>query len=197
VKTPDVQREATVPAERPLRADARRNRARVLAAAEEVFAARGPGASTEDVARAAGVGIATVFRHFRTKEDLLEAVYLARLERLAEEVHEAAAGPDPGAAFGRVVSRIVDQSPSKNAVVDALVAAGVDMDVIKAGTGGRVGDALGVLLRRAQDAGAVRRDVDVATLLALLVGAAHGVEHAGDDPQRRARVITVLLDGLR
>jgi AcrR family transcriptional regulator len=182
--------------ERPLRADARRNRARVLAAAEQVFAARGPGTSTEDVAVAAGVGIATVFRHFRTKEDLLEAVYVARLDRLADEVGEAAGSPDPGAAFRWVVTRIVDQSPSKNAVVDALVAAGVDMDVIKAGTGGRVGEALGVLLRRAQDAGAVRPDVDVATLLALLVGAAHGVEHAGADPQRRARVIAVLLDGL-
>jgi AcrR family transcriptional regulator len=184
-------------AERPLRADARRNRARVLAAAEEVFAERGPAAPTEDVARAAGVGIATVFRHFRTKEDLLEAVYLARLERLAEEVRAAAEGEDPGAEFGRVVARIVDQSPSKNAVVDALVAAGVDMEVVKVGTGRRVVDALGLLLRRAQDAGAVRSDVDVATLLALLVGAAHGVEHAGDDPQRRARVVTVLLDGLR
>ena len=186
-----------MPADRPLRADARRNRERVLAAAEDVFAARGPGASTEDVARAAGVGIATVFRHFRTKEDLLEAVYLARLERLADEVRAAAEGADPGAAFGEVVARIVDQSPSKNAVVDALVAAGADMDALKVATGGRVTDALGLLLRRAQDAGAVRADVDVATLLALLVGAAHGVEHAGDDPQRRARVIAVLLDGLR
>jgi AcrR family transcriptional regulator len=193
VKTPDVH----VPADRPLRADARRNRERVLAAAEDVFAARGPGASTEDVARAAGVGIATVFRHFGTKEDLLEAVYLARLERLADEVRAAAEGSDPGAAFGAVVARIVDQSPSKNAVVDALVAAGADMDALKVATGGRVTDALGLLLRRAQEAGAVRADVDVATLIALLVGAAHGVEHAGDDPQRRARVIAVLLDGLR
>jgi AcrR family transcriptional regulator len=179
-----------------MRQDARENRERILAAADQVFGTRGETGSTEEVARMAGVGIATVFRHFRTKEDLLEAVYVARLDRLADEVREAAGSPDPGAAFRRVVTRIVDQSPSKNAVVDALVAAGVDMDAIKAGTGGRVGEALGTLLRRAQQAGAVRPDVDVATLLALLVGAAHGVEHAGDDPQRRARVITVLLDGL-
>lgn len=188
---------SVAPADRPLRADARRNRARVLAAADEVFAAHGPEASTEEVARVAGVGIATVFRHFHTKEELLEAVYLDRLDRLADEVRAAADGPDPGAALRAVITRLVEQSPSKNAVVDALVAAGVNLDVVKVRTGGRVTDALGLLLRQAQDAGAVRKDVDVATLLALLIGAAHGVEHAGDDPQRRARVLAVLLDGLR
>jgi AcrR family transcriptional regulator len=184
-------------AERPLRADARRNRAKVLDAAEVVFAARGTGASTEDVAQAAGVGVGTVFRHFPTKEALLEAVYFARLERLSEQVRAAAEGPDPGTAFRSVISRIVDASPHKNAIADALAAAGVGPERLKAATGGRVAEALALLLQRAQDAGAVRRDVDVPTLLALLIGAAQGVETVGDDPDRRARIVTVLLDGLR
>lgn len=186
----------SAPGERPLRADARRNRAKVLAAAEDVFAARGTGVSTEEIARAAGVGIATVFRHFHTKEELLEAVYVARLDGLAAEIRDGAEGAEPGPAFRTVIARVVDQSPSKNSIVDALTAAGADLDAVRAGAGARVQEALTLLLRRAQDAGAVRPDVDVPTLVALMIGAAHGVEHAGDDPDRRARVVTVLLDGL-
>src|SRR4051812_5490623 len=87
------------PGGRPPRADALRNRARVLTAAEAVFAARGTSASTEEVAREAGVGIGTVFRHFPTKEALLEAVYVARLRRLAEEADALVSADDAGEAF--------------------------------------------------------------------------------------------------
>jgi AcrR family transcriptional regulator len=180
-----------------MRADAARNRAKVLEAADQVFAAKGPGVSTEEIAQAAGVGIGTVFRHFPTKEALLEAVFVARLEDLAGSLRAAADAPDPGRAFEEQVRRIVDQSPSKNALTDALAAAGADLQGVRATTGGQVSQALGLLLRRAQEARAVRADVDVPTLIALLVGAAHGVEHAGDDPRRRARVTAVLLAGLR
>jgi len=83
-----------------LRADARDNRARILAAADEVFGASGETASTEDVARLADVGIATVFRHFPTKRDLLHAVFSARLEALRDRARELASAPDPGAAPG-------------------------------------------------------------------------------------------------
>ncbi|WP_240746970.1 TetR/AcrR family transcriptional regulator [Cryptosporangium phraense] len=179
-----------------MRADARRNRERVLSAAEDLFGARGTSVSTEEIAQAAGVGVGTVFRHFPTKEELLEAVFKARLDRLADEVRHSAETGDPATAFRGEITRIVDQSPSKNAITDALAAAGVRMDAVKAGVGGRVTEALGLLLRRAQEAGAVRPDVDVPTLIALLVGAAQAVEAAGDDPVRRARVVTVLLDGL-
>ncbi|MCP9976669.1 TetR/AcrR family transcriptional regulator [Actinomadura madurae] len=83
------------PSGRPLRADAQRNRAKVLAAAEEVFAVQGTSASTEEVARKAGVGIGTVFRHFPTKESLLEAVLVALLERLAAEAEDLCAARRP------------------------------------------------------------------------------------------------------
>jgi AcrR family transcriptional regulator len=81
-------------AAKPLRADARRNQARVLETAEAVFAAKGTAASTEEIARQAGVGIGTVFRHFPTKEALLEAVFVGRLRRLADEVDALAAAKD-------------------------------------------------------------------------------------------------------
>ncbi|GAA0251922.1 helix-turn-helix domain-containing protein [Cryptosporangium japonicum] len=183
-------------ADRPLRADARRNRAKVLEAAETVFATRGTGASTEEIAQAAGVGIGTVFRHFPTKEALLEAVFLSRLDRLAAQLRAAADQPDPGRAFREQIALAVDASPAKNAIADALAAAGVELDAVKAGVGTGVRDALDLLLRRAQSAGAVRADLDVPTVMALLIGASYGVEAAGDDRGRRALVINVLLDGM-
>jgi AcrR family transcriptional regulator len=101
--------------EKALRADARRNRGRVLAAAEEVFAAEGVGAPTEAVARRAGVGIGTVFRHFPTKEALLEAVLVERLRGLAEHARAAAADPDAGGALFGFLEHVVTQSAAKNA----------------------------------------------------------------------------------
>src|SRR5689334_6744231 len=86
-------------AEKPLRADARRNRARVLEAAGAVFAAEGVGAPTEAVAKRAGVGIGTVFRHFPTKEALLAAVLVERMRGLAEHARAAVAEDDAGAAL--------------------------------------------------------------------------------------------------
>lgn len=183
---------------KPLRADARRNRARVLEAAEAVFAAKGTGASTEEVAREAGVGIGTVFRHFPTKEALLEAVFAARLERLAEDARTLAGAEDPGAALFSFFTRMVQESATKQALADALAAAGVNVKDQLTATGGRgLLEALGVLLTRAQQAGAVRRDIQVGDLIALLVGASKSAEHAAWDPEVHARTLRVVLDGLR
>jgi AcrR family transcriptional regulator len=182
--------------EKPLRADARRNRGMLLDAAEAVFAARGTAASTEEVARTAGVGIGTLFRHFPTKEALLEAVYVARLRRLADEAVGLATAGDPGAAFFDYFRAVVDQSGSKSALADALAEAGVDARQSAAGTGPGFHAAFEVLLGRAQAAGAVRSDIGVADLIALLVGASRAVEQAGTEAVR-ARTIAVILDGLR
>ena len=182
---------------RPLRADARRNRARLLDVAEEVFAAKGTSASTEEIARAAGVGIGTVFRHFPTKEALLEAVFVGRLRRLAEEADALAAGDDPGAAFYTFFSRVVDQSPTKNAFADALTEAGVDVRSAASEAGQDVLRALAGLLDRAQQAGAVRADVRAPEVIALLIGAPRAAEYVGPDDALRARTLAVFLDGLR
>lgn len=182
---------------RPLRADARRNRARLLAAAETVFSARGTAASTEEVAREAGVGIGTVFRHFPTKEALLEAVYVARLERLAADARALAAQEEPGTALFAFLARAVEGSAVKNAVAEALAEAGVDVGRASQGVGQELRTGLGELLGAAQRAGAVRADLDLPTLLSLLVGASHAAHYAGDDQQVRRSALGVLLDGLR
>ncbi|WP_055587113.1 TetR/AcrR family transcriptional regulator [Streptacidiphilus griseoplanus] len=188
---------ATADGGRPLRADARRNRARLLAAAEAVFTAKGTSASTEEVAREAGVGIGTVFRHFPTKEALLEAVYVARLERFAEDTRLLSLGRQPGEALFAFFSRAVEQSAAKNALADALAEAGIDVRTASEGVGRKIQDQVGALLAAAQQAGAVRGDLDLPALLALLVGASHAAHYAGDDPDVRRRTLAVVLDGLR
>ncbi|WP_285487406.1 TetR/AcrR family transcriptional regulator [Amycolatopsis taiwanensis] len=182
---------------KPLRADARRNRARVLSAAEDVFAAQGTGASTEEVARAAGVGIGTVFRHFPTKEALLEAVLLERLHRFVAEVARWAEAEDPGNAFYSFLGQWVDMGTAKNAYIDALAAAGAAAPRLGGEAQQRVLDALGTLLTRAQRAGTVREDVEVPELIALLVGASRALEYLGEDTSSRRRTVQIIFDGLR
>lgn len=184
---------------KPLRADARRNRARVLEAAESVFAAKGTGAPTEEVARAAGVGIGTVFRHFPTKEALLEAVLFARLHRFVDEAEAVVAqdSADPGEAFFSFLTSWIEMASAKNAYFEALAAAGVSVPSTKSVIGVRLMEALGVLLRRAQEAGAVRKDVTPGELIAVIIGVAKAAEHAGADPALRDRTIGILFDGLR
>ncbi|MFI0481168.1 TetR/AcrR family transcriptional regulator [Actinomadura sp. 9N215] len=178
---------------RPLRADAVRNRAKVLAAAEEVFAVRGTSASTEEVARRAGVGIGTVFRHFPTKESLLEAVLVALLERLADEAECLRSADDAGAAFFGFFTRVVERAAAKQAVTEALAEAGVDARAATGRAAPRLTAALGMLLRRAQDAGAVRADVGAGEVVALLAGMSYAAGRAGahDD------VLRLAFDGLR
>jgi AcrR family transcriptional regulator len=174
---------------RPLRADALRNRLRVLEAAETVFDARGTTASTEEVARAAGVGIGTVFRHFPTKEALLEAVYVARLRKLGEEA--------PGKAFFAFFTHVVGHAATKNAFSAALLEAGVDVRATTTETGNGLKRALASLLARAQEAGAVRRDVGLPEVMTLLVAASQAAEHAVAGAGVGERALNVILDGLR
>jgi len=200
VVTPFVNERIAVtppPDGRPLRADALRNRVRVLEAAETVFDAHGTTASTEEVARAAGVGIGTVFRHFPTKEALLEAVYVARLRRLAAEAEALASAEEPGAAFFAFFARVVGQAATKNAFSAALMEAGVDVRETAAESGAELKRALAGLLGRAQEAGAVRRDVGPAEVMTLLLGASQAAEHTSGDPGVRDRALAVVFDGLR
>ena len=168
-----------------------------MEAAEAVFAAKGSSASTEEVARAAGVGIGTVFRHFPTKEALLEAVFIDRLGRLADEANAVRSADDPGAALFEFFARVVEQASTKNALADALAEAGVDLESSAATVKRNFGDAMAGLLAHAQSAGAVRDDIGTAELLTLLVGASRGAEQLGGDPDVRARAIAVIFDGLR
>jgi AcrR family transcriptional regulator len=134
------------------RADARRNRARLLAAAEDVFAAAGPDASTERIAAAAGVGIGTLFRHFPTKESLLEAVFVERLNRLIDEAAELAGAADAGSAFFTFFRSVLEQAHSKGAIADALEHAGVDLKHSMAEVKARLNERMERLLVQAQRA---------------------------------------------
>jgi AcrR family transcriptional regulator len=180
-----------------MRADAQRNRARVLEAAEAVFAAKGASASTEEIALQAGVGIGTVFRHFPTKEALLEAILIDRVAKLGEVARSLATSDDPGAALFGLFTRMVEQAARKKTYVDALADAGLDSRIARSEVGQEAVQALGALLARAQRAGAVRDDIGVTELIALVVGASRAAEHAGWGTAVRGRTLQVVFDGLR
>ncbi|MEV0789858.1 helix-turn-helix domain-containing protein [Kribbella sp. NPDC050459] len=179
-----------------MRADARDNRARIMTAADDVFG-RSPGASTDDVAKLAGVGIATVFRHFATKTELLEAVLTLRLERIRDRALELTGSDDPGTAFFEFFTQVVAESASKLAIGEALTAAGAAAgeETQEAGRGMRA--AFSGLLTAAQKAGAVRADAELPEVYALLIGASRGATAANLDPETRDRMLAIVYDGLR
>lgn len=176
------------------RADALRNRSRVLAAAEQVFVARGTTVSTEEVARTAGVGIGTVFRHFPTKAALIEAVFRERLRRFAEEADQLVESADPGSAIWTFLSRITEVAAGKEAWADAFAAA----DLHDALTPAReqLPRALGALLVRAQEVNAIRPDVTVPELIALMLAVSRVPDQTADGEPLRDRIVSIVLDGL-
>lgn len=181
---------------RPLRADARTNRTRILEVAEEVFGKGGESASTEEVARLAGVGIATVFRHFPTKSALLEAVLVGRFHRLRDRARTLAEAADPGPAFFDFFAHTVADAATKIAIAEAFVDAGGDAGGEAARASGELRRAVGVLLHRAQKAGAVRDDIELAELYALLIGTSRAAAYARLDEQVQARTLAIVFDGL-
>lgn len=178
-----------------LRADARRNRARILAAAEEVFAEHGAAASTEDVASRAGVAIGTVFRHFPTKNDLLRAIMKNLLERLTAEVVALSAEGDPATGLFVFFTRMVEQAAAKKTVADLLMRTGLDVQIAEPVQA--LAEGIGDLLARAQRAGAVRADVQIGDVMALLTSTCQGALHSGWDDDLRRRTLAIIFDGLR
>lgn len=178
----------------PLRADARRNRARILDAAEHVFAERGPSGSTEEVAARAGVAIGTVFRHFPTKQALLQAIMKELLERLAGRAADLAANGDPGTALFAFFADLVGEAAEKKTVVELLGDAGIEVSV--AGSVQALREGVGQLLAQAQEVGAVREDVRLDSVVALLTGACQGALQAGWDQDLQQRTLAVIFDGL-
>jgi AcrR family transcriptional regulator len=181
----------------PRRADALRNRDRLLDAADAVFAAHGPSVSTEEIARRAGVGIGTLFRHYASKEALFEAVLARRLHRLADEIEALAENERADNAFFAAFSRAVAEAPGKLVLTDALAAGGVELGGGVVDARGRLRQAFTLLLRRAQQAGAVRADVGVDEVFALLVGASRATAQSVFERGVLDRALVVVLDGLR
>jgi AcrR family transcriptional regulator len=185
------------PSEPSLRADALRNRIRILVAAETVLAAKGPGASVEEIARLAGVGVGTVYRHFATVEALREAVFAGRLQRLADRADHAARKSDPGRAFFEFFTGMVGASPTDGEFSDALTRMGQDAEAAATRPEHALHLALGRLLDRAQRSGQVRPDVDAAAVVAVMVGTAYALRRAGPHARQRSRALAVAVDGLR
>lgn len=184
---------------RPLRADAARNRERVLAAAKAAFGTDGVRVPLDEVARRAGVGPGTVHRHFPTKESLLEAIVAGTVERLTAEARRQLRAPEPGAAFYAFFSRMVHQGAKNRAFTAALEE--LDADSSAAVAGRELFAATAELLRRAQVAGAVRPDVDVRHVKAALVGVLAGWESMGgkvrSSSDDRKHLVTLACDGFR
>jgi AcrR family transcriptional regulator len=182
---------------RPLRADALRNRQRVLEVAGEVFATEGLAVPIDEIAQRAGVGVGTLYRHFPTKEALYAAVVLSRLEAAVADAHALVRAPDPGAAFFGFVERLVQQGSAKKDLIEALAATGPEFQVSLGGAKKELRGALGKLLARAQRVGAVRKDATVEDVFALIHGPFGAIGRGGADSAARARLLRIVCDGLR
>ena len=188
-----------------MRADAARNRARVLVAAREVFGELGRDARMEEVSRRAGVGVGTLYRHFPTKEALLDALVSERIGGLTKAAEAALREPDSWAALRGMVWRMLETAAEDRALLGAFAPPVPPLVGAKGERGAPPGprgveDLLGKLLRRAQEDGEARWDVEAADLAPMFSGvmvaalSAPG-EDREDEPWRR--YVAVLLDGLR
>lgn len=178
---------------RAMRADARRNHDRVVEAAKEAFAETGASTSLEAIARRAGVGIGTLYRHFPTRQALLEAVYIGEVQQLCSATAQLLALP-PWESFAELSHRLMGYLATKKALAhelmnyvdrDASFFKACRADLFVAGE---------PILKRAQDAGAVRADTDFTELIQLIGGIAKIEETA---PGQRDHILAIALDGLR
>jgi AcrR family transcriptional regulator len=180
---------------RPLRADAARNRARVLDVAYETFASEGLAVPIDEIARRAGVGAGTVYRHFPTKEALFAAVIENRMRHLIDDARALLESRGPGEAlFAFLCSMVLQWGAADRGLVDALAGYGIDIGCAAPEVEDAFKAMLGELLRAAQEAGTARRDVDLRDLKAILVGCQAMQAY---DAALAERATDVVIDGLR
>jgi len=187
---------ATATADRPLRADAQRNRDRLLEVAIRAFSAGGPEVTLDAIARQAGVGIGTLYRHFPTREALIEAAYRSELARLCDSVTGLLAELPPDAALRTWMDRFVDYLTTKRGMADALRAVVASGGNPFAESRSRLTGAVADLLAAGAAAGTIRPDVEPADVLASM----SGVSLVAGDPAARdqaGRMLDLLMDGLR
>lgn len=182
---------------RPLRADARRNRDRILAAAEKTLARDGVEASLEEIARRAGVGSATLHRHFPSRRALLDAVFHDRVRGLAVRAQELADAPDPGAALVTWLRALAAYATTIRGLTEVVLAdtaqdAPADQDDT---CNKMLQEAGNDLVQRAQAAGAIRVELAVEDLLAL-VNAISLVAGPATDQSHCDRLLDIALDGI-
>jgi AcrR family transcriptional regulator len=177
------------------RADAVRNRERVLEAAKAVFSEGGAEAGLEAVARRAGVGIGTLYRHFPTREALYEAVYRREVEHLAGLAQNFAASYPPLDALRRFIQALLDLVATKKGMAAALALAAHKPPELMAYTTNLLQEAIGTSLSAAAEAGAIRPDIGPDDLLRTVVGLCY-LQDGADWQGRVMRLVDVFLDGL-
>jgi AcrR family transcriptional regulator len=181
---------------RPQRADARRNRDLLLAAAAEVYDERGVEASLEEIARRAGVGIGTLYRHFPTRDALTEAVYRREVGLLCDGVEELLADNETDVALSLWMRRFAGYVAKKKGMAMALKSVlGADSELFTH-SHQRIRTAIGTLIAAAVEAGTIRDDIDPEDLLRAM----GGICMATDTPgwaDRTGRLVDLLVDGLR
>jgi AcrR family transcriptional regulator len=178
---------------RPKRADARRNYDKVLAAAREAFAEGGESTALEEIARRAGVGIGTLYRHFPNRQALVEALYLDEVEEVCRSASELD-GADPWEALNGWFERFIGYLATKRALAHELLNY-MDQDATLFQTCRASLWAAGEpLLERAQEAGVVRRDVTIGEVIQMVVGIA---KIPAGDPSQTEHILRIALDGLR
>lgn len=178
------------------RADAQRNRARILKVAKEAFTRSGAGIHLDEIARQAGVGAGTLYRHFPTRDALLEAVYRTEVEKLAAAEQEFAATMPPIEALRSWMLLFVDYIATKQIIAPALNTLVGGSSKILESTGHQIKSAINGLVRRAIESGDIRPDLDPLDLLRALVGVSN-VASGQEWPQSARRLVHILIAGSR
>ncbi len=192
----DIGKASVGGAGRKPRADGQRNRERLVEAAKAVFAEAGVDASLEAIARRAGVGIGTLYRHFPTRDAVVEAVYRRELQQLGDAAQRLAAERPPGEALHEWMGVFVEYIAAKKLIASALAVPGADRSELYATAGATMTGAMADLVARAKAAGDIRPDADPDDLLRALLGFTYG----NTSPGWRAsalRLIEILMDGLK
>ncbi|MFF6976694.1 TetR/AcrR family transcriptional regulator [Streptomyces sp. NPDC008343] len=182
---------------RAMRADARRNHERLLAEARSAFAAHGTDASLEDVARRAGVGIGTLYRHFPNRDALLSAVFEDAVGDLLTRSRELLHAPEPCAALVTWLREMVTHAGEYRGLARSLMSVSYDNTSALARCSGPIREAGGALLARSQEAGSVRPDVAIDDLLQLTHAIALAAEETPGDPELADRLLRLTLRGLK
>jgi AcrR family transcriptional regulator len=182
---------------RPARADAVRNRDRILAAAEEVFASEGISVPIDVVAERAGVGVGTLYRHFPTKEILFEAIVANRLLYLASLAHDYSLAEEPVAALFEFLHCFAENVADKHDLAEALQSAGVDIKSRCEEVMMQMIASVEDLRRKAAATGAIRNDLSAEDLVGMVAGACHMTGKGAVDDRRTDRVVDVICSGLR
>ena len=186
----------SIPAPRKLRTDALRNRERILEVAKEAFTRSGADASLDDIAREAGVGAGTLYRHFGTRDALLEAVYHTEVEKLAAAERELSGKLPPVEALRAWMLLFVDYIETKQIIAPALNTIVGGPSKVYEASRAQVTGAIDALVERAIESGDIRTDLDPFDLLRALIGVSN-VASGPDWPQSARRLIDILISGSR